>query len=312
MPGHPAPRDADCYGVVGDGATAKPLIRRRQHRELRELRDTPVIRDGDIGAWAGTGAARWHLAEARTPALQPLGDSSAPGSRSSQTIRYMRIVVRRDPAMQTAKGKVVEGGRIIVPAAFRRALGLEKGDSVLLELHDEELRVRPARTALRRLQAKLRALPSAYALASDETRGRSAAVKPSGRRRVARARPRMRRGVVHGRPRRARPPSRATTVPDMAHVLDASALLCLLFEEPGHERVEAALGSACIAAANLAEVVGKLIDRGLPPEGGGGRPARGRPRGGSHGPGAGRGRGRAASRPPGRRACRSATAPASP
>ena len=51
-----------------------------------------------------------------------------------------------------------------------------------------------------------------------------------------------------------------------AHVLDASALLCLLFEEPGHERVEAALGSACIAAANLAEVVGKLIDRGVPAE----------------------------------------------
>ena len=49
-----------------------------------------------------------------------------------------------------------------------------------------------------------------------------------------------------------------------AHVLDASALLCLLFEEPGHERVETALGSACIAAANLAEVVGKLVDRGVP------------------------------------------------
>ena len=59
--------------------------------------------------------------------------------------------------MQTAKGMVVEGGRIIVPTAFRRALGLEKGDAVLLELHEDELRVRPARTALRRLQAKLRA-----------------------------------------------------------------------------------------------------------------------------------------------------------
>lgn len=56
-------------------------------------------------------------------------------------------------------------------------------------------------------------------------------------------------------------------MPDAAtHVLDASALLCLLFEEPGHERVEAALGSACIAAANLAEVVGKLVDRGVPPD----------------------------------------------
>ena len=70
--------------------------------------------------------------------------------------------------MQTAKGKVVEGGRIIVPAAFRRSLGLEKGDTVLIELHDDELRVRPARAALRRLQAKLRALGPADMLASDE------------------------------------------------------------------------------------------------------------------------------------------------
>ena len=46
-------------------------------------------------------------------------------------------------AMQTAKGKVVEGGRIILPAGFRRSLGLEKGDTVLIELHDDELRVRP-------------------------------------------------------------------------------------------------------------------------------------------------------------------------
>ena len=53
---------------------------------------------------------------------------------------------------------------------------------------------------------------------------------------------------------------------DAAHVLDASALLCLLFKEPGHERVEAALGSACIAVVNLAEVVGKLVDRGVPPD----------------------------------------------
>ena len=70
--------------------------------------------------------------------------------------------------MQTVKGKVVEGGRIILPAHFRRSLGLEKGDTVLIELHGDELRVRPARAALRRLQAKLRALGPADMLASDE------------------------------------------------------------------------------------------------------------------------------------------------
>ena len=47
------------------------------------------------------------------------------------------------------------------------------------------------------------------------------------------------------------------------HVLDASALLCLLFDEPGADRVECTLPEAVISAANLAEVIAKLVDRGL-------------------------------------------------
>lgn len=58
--------------------------------------------------------------------------------------------------MSAAKGKIVEGGRVILPAAFRKSLGLVKGDTVLMELHGEEVRLRPARSALRRLQEKLR------------------------------------------------------------------------------------------------------------------------------------------------------------
>lgn len=51
-----------------------------------------------------------------------------------------------------------------------------------------------------------------------------------------------------------------------SHVLDASALLCLLFEEPGADRVERVLHSACISAANHAEVISKLVDLGQPAE----------------------------------------------
>jgi AbrB family looped-hinge helix DNA binding protein len=50
---------------------------------------------------------------------------------------------------------MVEGGRIVVPAAIRRAMKLEKGDTVLLELHGDELRVRSAAAALRRLRDSL-------------------------------------------------------------------------------------------------------------------------------------------------------------
>ena len=61
-------------------------------------------------------------------------------------------------AIVVLKGKIVEGGRIIVPARFREQLGLSKGDTIFMEIDDGELRVRPARSALRRIQAKLRGL----------------------------------------------------------------------------------------------------------------------------------------------------------
>ena len=46
-------------------------------------------------------------------------------------------------------------------------------------------------------------------------------------------------------------------------VLDASALLCLLQEEPGAERVASAWPAAMIGAVNYSEVVGKLVESGL-------------------------------------------------
>ena len=48
-----------------------------------------------------------------------------------------------------------------------------------------------------------------------------------------------------------------------AYVLDASALLCFMFREPGAERVEPTLHEAVVGAGNLAEVVSKLVDRGF-------------------------------------------------
>lgn len=43
-------------------------------------------------------------------------------------------------------------------------------------------------------------------------------------------------------------------------VLDASAVLALLHDEPGAEMVAAELSGATLGAANFAEVVGKLVD----------------------------------------------------
>jgi ribonuclease VapC len=50
------------------------------------------------------------------------------------------------------------------------------------------------------------------------------------------------------------------------HVLDASALLAVMLEERGAERVRDFLPGAVIGAVNLAEVVAKLQERGAPDE----------------------------------------------
>lgn len=50
------------------------------------------------------------------------------------------------------------------------------------------------------------------------------------------------------------------------YVLDASALLCLLNDETGADRVIAALDDALISTVNYSEVVAKIVDRGGTPE----------------------------------------------
>ncbi|GJE56289.1 AbrB/MazE/SpoVT family DNA-binding domain-containing protein [Methylobacterium thuringiense] len=70
--------------------------------------------------------------------------------------------------MAALKGKMVKGGRIIVPATVRKRMGLTEGDAVFMELHGDELRIRPARSTLRRIQAKLRAFAPKSGLVSEE------------------------------------------------------------------------------------------------------------------------------------------------
>jgi len=47
-------------------------------------------------------------------------------------------------------------------------------------------------------------------------------------------------------------------------VLDASAVLCLLNKERGHEKVEHALSDALISAVNVSEVMAVLLTIGMP------------------------------------------------
>ncbi len=59
-------------------------------------------------------------------------------------------------AMNVQRGKLVSGGRLQLPVEMRRALSLGDGDTVLLEMIDGEIHVRPLRDAVSRIQARLR------------------------------------------------------------------------------------------------------------------------------------------------------------
>jgi AbrB family looped-hinge helix DNA binding protein len=54
------------------------------------------------------------------------------------------------------KTTIREGGRLVIPSAYRKALGLKPGDEVLLSLEDGEIRVVSTRQAVARAQTLVR------------------------------------------------------------------------------------------------------------------------------------------------------------
>ena len=52
--------------------------------------------------------------------------------------------------------RVTDNGRIVIPAAFRKALGIEIGDEVVLSVQDNELRVTTQQQRIQRAQERAR------------------------------------------------------------------------------------------------------------------------------------------------------------
>lgn len=52
--------------------------------------------------------------------------------------------------------RVNENGRIVIPAAFRKALGIEIGDEVVLRLHNDELSITTQQRRIRQAQQRAR------------------------------------------------------------------------------------------------------------------------------------------------------------
>ena len=67
-----------------------------------------------------------------------------------------------------ARSQIGEKGRIVIPAAIREALGMDVGDSVVLRIEDDELRISTIRGRIRRAQRNVRHLAPPGTLVSDE------------------------------------------------------------------------------------------------------------------------------------------------
>ena len=57
---------------------------------------------------------------------------------------------------QEARSRVDENGRVVIPATFRKALGINEGDEVVLRIRDDELRIIALKRRLERAQRLLR------------------------------------------------------------------------------------------------------------------------------------------------------------
>ncbi|PAX54540.1 AbrB family transcriptional regulator [Brunnivagina elsteri CCALA 953] len=58
--------------------------------------------------------------------------------------------------MQTIKTKISEGGRVVIPSEYRKQLGLEVGDEVMIQLVDGEMRIFTLEQAVKRSQQIVR------------------------------------------------------------------------------------------------------------------------------------------------------------
>ena len=58
----------------------------------------------------------------------------------------------------TYHAKVIAGGKIVIPAKLRRAMGVKEGDTLVVEEQDGALVIRTRWDALRRLQDEMRRL----------------------------------------------------------------------------------------------------------------------------------------------------------
>jgi AbrB family looped-hinge helix DNA binding protein len=54
-----------------------------------------------------------------------------------------------------ARLRINENGRVVIPASFRKALGIKAGDEVVVRLEDDELRITTLKNRIGRAQRRV-------------------------------------------------------------------------------------------------------------------------------------------------------------
>lgn len=69
---------------------------------------------------------------------------------------------------KTVSTKINQNGRIVIPAAIRRELGLKAGETILMDVEDGVLRIESYPARIRRIQESLKQFIKPGRLLSDE------------------------------------------------------------------------------------------------------------------------------------------------
>ena len=70
--------------------------------------------------------------------------------------------------METFKTLIGKSGRIVIPAQFRKALGVSEGDTLMMTLDDGMIRILTPRRAIQRVQELVRRyVPEGHSLADE-------------------------------------------------------------------------------------------------------------------------------------------------
>ena len=57
--------------------------------------------------------------------------------------------------MQEARARINQNGRVVIPASFRKALGIQCGDEIVLRVEQNELRITTLKNRLARAQSRI-------------------------------------------------------------------------------------------------------------------------------------------------------------